>query len=48
MCPVCIASSAVMVVGTGSAGGVLMACIAKFRRCFRKARPVPLQCTQEK
>ena len=35
MCPVCIASTAVMVAGAGSIGGILAVCIAKFRKFFR-------------
>jgi hypothetical protein len=35
MCPVCIASTAVMVAGAGSTGGILAVCIAKFREIFR-------------
>ena len=35
MCPVCIASTAVIVAGAGSTGGVLAVCIGKFRRFFR-------------
>ena len=39
MCPVCIASTAVMVAGAGSTGGILAVCIARFRRFF-KANPL--------
>jgi len=35
MCPVCIASTAVMVAGAGSTGGILAVCIGKFRKFFR-------------
>jgi len=35
MCPACIASTAVMVAGAGSTGGILAACINKFRRHIR-------------
>ena len=35
MCPACIASTAVMVVGAGSTGGILMVCIGKFKKFFR-------------
>jgi hypothetical protein len=35
MCPACIASTAVMVAGAGSTGGILALCIGKFRRFFR-------------
>lgn len=36
MCPTCIASTAVMVAGAGSTGGILAVCIGKFRNKFRK------------
>jgi hypothetical protein len=35
MCPACIASTAVMVAGAGSTGGILALCIGKFRSFFR-------------
>jgi hypothetical protein len=35
MCPVCIASAAVLAAGAGSSGGILAVCIGKFRRFFR-------------
>jgi hypothetical protein len=35
MCPVCIASAAVMAAGAGSTGGILAACIGKFKSFFR-------------
>ena len=38
MCPACIASTAVMVAGAGSTGGILALCIGKFRRFFRANR----------
>jgi hypothetical protein len=38
MCPACIASTAVMVVGAGSTGGILAVCIGKIRKCFRPNR----------
>jgi hypothetical protein len=34
MCPVCIASAAVMAAGAGSTGGILAVCIDKFRKFF--------------
>jgi hypothetical protein len=34
MCPACIASTAVMVAGAGSAGGILAVCIGKLRQLF--------------
>jgi len=48
MCPACIASTAVMVAGAGSAGGILALCIGKFRRLFRANRFGLFQKTQEK
>lgn len=35
MCPACIESTAMMVAGAGSAGGVLAVFIAKFKSFFR-------------
>ena len=35
MCPACIASTAVIVAGAGSTGGILALCIGKFRNFFR-------------
>ena len=35
MCPACIASTAVIVAGAGSTGGILAVCIGKFRNFFR-------------
>ena len=35
MCPVCIASAAMMAAGVGSTGGVLAVCIGKFRKFFK-------------
>ncbi len=35
MCPACIASTAVMVAGAGSTGGILAVCIGKFRKLLR-------------
>jgi hypothetical protein len=34
MCPACIATTAVMVAGAGSTGGILAVCIGKFRKVF--------------
>jgi hypothetical protein len=47
MCPACIASTAVMVAGAGSTGGILAACIGKFRRLFRANRLGLFQKTKE-
>jgi len=35
MGPACIASTAVMVAGAGSTGGILAVCIGTFRKFFR-------------
>jgi hypothetical protein len=35
MCPVCIASAAMMAAGVGSTGGILAVCIGKFRKFFK-------------
>jgi hypothetical protein len=34
MCPACIESTALMVAGVGSTGGILAICIAKFKTSF--------------
>jgi hypothetical protein len=38
MCPACIASTAALVAGAGSTGGILALCIGKFRKFFRVNR----------
>jgi hypothetical protein len=38
MCPLCIASTAAMVAGAGSSGGVLALWIGKFRTLFKANR----------
>jgi len=48
MCPACIASTAVMVAGVGSAGGILAVCIGKFRKFFRASSISLFQKTKEK
>jgi hypothetical protein len=48
MCPACIASTAVMVAGAGSTGGILAVCIGKFRKLFRENRFGLFQNTKEK
>jgi hypothetical protein len=48
MCPACIASTAVMVAGAGSTGGILALCIGKFRKFFRANRLGLFQKTKEK
>jgi hypothetical protein len=35
MCPVCIASAAIMAAAVGSTGGILAVCIGKFREFFK-------------
>jgi hypothetical protein len=48
MCPACIASTAVMVAGAGSTGGILAVCIGKFRNFLRANRLGLFQKTKEK
>ena len=48
MCPVCIASTAVMVAGAGSTGGILALCIGKFRTFLGANRLGLFQATKEK
>jgi hypothetical protein len=48
MCPACIASTAVMVAGAGSSGGILVVCLGKFRKWFRANRLGLFQKTKEK
>lgn len=48
MCPACIASTAVMVAGAASTGGILAVCIGKFREFFRANGLGLLQKTKEK
>jgi hypothetical protein len=48
MCPVCIASTAAIVAGAGSTGGILAVCIGKFRKFFRRNRPGLFQKGKEK
>ena len=48
MCPICIASTAVMVAGAGSTGGILAVCARKFRKFFGANRLGLLQKTKEK
>ncbi len=35
MCPACIESAAVILAGAASTGGILAACIVKFRKVFK-------------
>jgi hypothetical protein len=48
MCPACIVSTAVMIAGAGSTGGILAVCIGKFRKVFRANRLGLFQKAQEK
>jgi hypothetical protein len=48
MCPVCIASTAALVAGAGSAGGILAVCIGKFKDLFTANRLSRFQKVQEK
>jgi hypothetical protein len=48
MCPACIASTAVMVAGAGSTGGILAVCIGEFRKFFRANGLGLFQKTKEK
>jgi hypothetical protein len=38
MCPACIASTAAIIAGVGSAGGLLALGIGRFRRCLQAGR----------
>jgi len=48
MCPACIASSAVMVAGVGSIGGLLAVCIGKLRKLVRASGPGLFQKRKDK
>ena len=48
MCPACIASTAVMVAGATSTGGMLAVCIGKIRKVFRPSGRSLNQKTKEK
>src|SRR5260370_8949328 len=56
MCPACIASTAVMVAGAGSAGGILAVCMASSENfsermvsvCFRKQRRNKMATSKER
>ncbi len=48
MCPACIATTAAMLAGAGSAGGILAVCIGKLRRLFSPKGLVLLQNTEGK
>jgi len=48
MCPACIASTAVMVAGAGSTGGIFAVCIRKFIKVFKANRLGLFQTGKEK
>lgn len=48
MCPACISSTAVMVAGAGSAGGILAVYIGKFRKVLRASGLFLFPKTKEK
>ena len=48
MCPACIESTVVMVVGAASTGGILAACIGKLRKLFKASGLSLLQERKEK
>jgi hypothetical protein len=48
MCPVCISSTAAIVVGAGSAGGILAVCVGKFKELFTANRLIRFQEVKEK
>jgi len=47
MCPACITSTAVIVAGAGSTGGLLAVCIGKFRKLFHKGETKWQQVTRK-
>jgi hypothetical protein len=48
MCPVCIATTAAVVAGAGSTGGILAVCIGKLRKFFAARDLALFQQTKEK
>jgi hypothetical protein len=48
MCPACIESTVVMVAGVASSGGILAACIGKFRQFLRASNLGLFHKTKEK
>jgi hypothetical protein len=48
MCPACIASTAVMMAGATSTGGILAVCIGKFRKFFKESSLGLFQKAKEK
>ena len=47
MCPACIESTAVMVAGAATTGGLLALCIGKFRKFFGASSLALFQKTKE-
>ena len=47
MCPVCVANTAAMVAGAGSAGGILAAWLGRFRKTLRASGLNLFQKTKE-
>ncbi len=48
MCPVCIASTAVLIAEAASTGGVLAVCVSKFRKVLRTKSGARLGTAQNK
>jgi hypothetical protein len=48
VCPACIESTAMMVAGVASTGGILAVCIGKFRKFFGASSLGLFQKTKEK
>jgi len=48
MCPACIESTVVMVAGAASTGGILAACISRFRKFFKASGLSLFQARKEK
>jgi len=48
MCPACISSTALIVVGTVSTSGILAVCIGRFRNFFKATGLGAFQKTKEK
>jgi hypothetical protein len=47
MCPACIASTAAIVAGAGSTGGIVAVCIARLRGLLKANRLNLVQTTEE-
>jgi hypothetical protein len=48
MCPACLESTAIMVAGAASTGGILAVCIGKFRKFLTASGLALFQKTKEK